>query len=76
MYRLFHRLEPVLFGLVTASAVACAGILIAHQYGGLPALDLVLPQVAEAAAVLMPYGERPGDVVTVGQPPPTRIETK
>jgi hypothetical protein len=50
MYRLFRRFEKLLFGLVTASAVACTGFIVVERCGGLPAQELAAPQSAEAIA--------------------------
>jgi len=34
MYRLFRRFEKLAFGMVTASAVACAGFIFVERWGG------------------------------------------
>ncbi|WP_322047349.1 hypothetical protein [Paraburkholderia sp. J67] len=39
MYRFFFRFERLAFGIVTASAIVCAGVLIIHRYGDLLPLD-------------------------------------
>lgn len=39
MYRFFCRFERLAFGIVTASAIVCAGVLIIHRYGVLLSPD-------------------------------------
>ncbi|CAB3788949.1 hypothetical protein LMG28688_02791 [Paraburkholderia caffeinitolerans] len=36
MYRLFRRFEWLAFGVVTASAIACAGFIVVERCGGVP----------------------------------------
>lgn len=54
MDRLFHRFERLAFGIVTLSAVACVGILVAHRHPGLLALALALPHGVAATAAFTP----------------------
>ncbi|KVK78016.1 hypothetical protein WJ47_24370 [Burkholderia ubonensis] len=54
MYRLFHRFELLAFSIVTLSAVACAGILVAHWHPGLSELALALPHSVAATAAFAP----------------------
>jgi hypothetical protein len=50
MYHLFRRFEWLAFGVVTASAVACAGFMVVQHLGGIPAMqDLPVPHGRDGA---------------------------
>jgi hypothetical protein len=49
MYRLFRRFEWLAFGIVTASAVACAGFIAVERLG-VSLRDLAAPLAADANA--------------------------
>ncbi|WP_321817305.1 MULTISPECIES: hypothetical protein [unclassified Paraburkholderia] len=52
MSRFFCRFERLAFGIVTASAIICAGVLIIHRYG-----DLLSPESQARHAVPgFPFG--------------------
>ncbi|WP_042266943.1 hypothetical protein [Paraburkholderia heleia] len=50
MYRFFRRFERLAFGIVTASAIVCAGVLVVHRFGDALGADF-LPQHAQSASV-------------------------
>ncbi|RZF28989.1 hypothetical protein EVC45_14305 [Paraburkholderia sp. UYCP14C] len=41
MYRFFRRFERLAFGIVTVSAIVCAGILVIHRFGDVSVPDFV-----------------------------------
>ena len=41
MYRFFRRFERLAFGIVTASAIICAGVLVVHRFGSVSVPDFV-----------------------------------
>jgi hypothetical protein len=47
MYRFFRRFERLAFGIVTASAIVCAGILVIHRFGDVSVPDFVSRGVAD-----------------------------
>jgi prolyl-tRNA editing enzyme YbaK/EbsC (Cys-tRNA(Pro) deacylase) len=49
MYRLFRRFERLAFGIVTASAVACAGYIAVERLG-VSLQDLVAPLAVDGNA--------------------------
>lgn len=49
MYRLFRRFEWLAFGIVTVSAVACAGFIVVERCGGAFMHGFAAPQSADAA---------------------------
>jgi len=48
MYRLVRRFERLAFGIVTASAIVCAAVLLVHRYGDALAPDFVPLPAAKA----------------------------
>lgn len=48
MYRFFRRFERLAFGIVTASAIVCAGVLVVHRYGDVSVPDFVPQDAANA----------------------------
>ncbi|MEX3820671.1 hypothetical protein AB3X93_20565 [Paraburkholderia sp. BR14262] len=50
MHHFFRRFERLAFGIVTASAIVCAGGLAVHRFGDALVADL-LPQHAGSAGV-------------------------
>ena len=48
MYRFFRRFERVAFGIVTASAIVCAAVLLLHRYAGSLTPDFVPLPAAQA----------------------------
>ncbi|HEY4803732.1 MAG TPA: hypothetical protein VIH96_14065 [Paraburkholderia sp.] len=52
MYRFFRRFERLAFGIVTASAIVCTAVLLAHRYGDALASDFVPLQAANAGVPL------------------------
>jgi len=50
MYRFFRRFERLAFGIVTASALVCTGVLVVHRFGDALIPDFV-PQHAVDAGV-------------------------
>ncbi|MFP4894918.1 hypothetical protein [Paraburkholderia sp. EG304] len=47
MYRFFRRFERLAFGIVTASAIVCAGILVIHRLGDVSVPDFVSQGAAD-----------------------------
>ncbi|MCG5078740.1 hypothetical protein [Paraburkholderia tagetis] len=50
MYRVFRRFEKLAFGIVTASALACAAFIVVERCGGVSVQSLANALVANAAA--------------------------
>ncbi|WP_233839072.1 hypothetical protein [Paraburkholderia sp. ZP32-5] len=48
MYRFFRRFERLAFGIVTASAIVCAGVLVAHRVGDVSIPDFSPRDVVNA----------------------------
>ena len=48
MYRFFRRFERLAFGIVTASAIVCAGVLVVHRLGDVLKPDFVSQQAVDA----------------------------
>ena len=48
MYRFFRRFERLAFGIVTASAILCTGVLVVHRFGDALVPDFVSGQAVDA----------------------------